>query len=77
MAINRFDVRTQVILDEANDIQTTCLRAQLLPESFRAECGHLLQTYVESRIAYHPSPRGRPRPRESENAEARTRSDSR
>jgi multisubunit Na+/H+ antiporter MnhF subunit len=31
MAVSRFEVRKQLVLDEANAIQTSCLRARLLP----------------------------------------------
>lgn len=52
MAVNRFDSRKQTVLDEVNDLQTTYLRAKLLPERQSANCMKLLEEYVDSRIAY-------------------------
>jgi F0F1-type ATP synthase membrane subunit c/vacuolar-type H+-ATPase subunit K len=53
MSLTRFDVRKQVLLEETNDIQTTYLRAELLPERYRMECKNLLKEYVESRLEYY------------------------
>lgn len=53
MAMNRFDTRKAVLIEEANDIQTTYLRSQLLPERYRVEVGQLLKDYLASRIAYY------------------------
>src|SRR5262245_15194612 len=51
IASSRFDTRRQVLLDEANAIGTTYLRAAMLPEPQRAEVRHLLRDYVDVRIA--------------------------
>lgn len=49
LAASRFDVRRQVLLDEANAIETTYLRAGMLPER-RDEIRGLLREYVDVRI---------------------------
>ena len=49
MAGSRFDTRKQLVLDEANAIETTYLRAKLLPEPFRSEFQDLLRKYVNVR----------------------------
>ncbi len=50
MAASRFEARRQVVLDEANAIGTTYLRAKFLPEPQRAEAEKLLREYVEWRV---------------------------
>lgn len=52
MAMSRFDARKQIVLDEVNDLQTTYLRAHLLPERRGADCMRLLEEYVESRVDF-------------------------
>src|SRR4029077_11356500 len=49
LAAARFDTRRQVILDEANAIGTTYLRAGMLPER-REEIQTLLRNYVNTRL---------------------------
>ncbi len=49
MAASRFDTRKQLVLDEANAIGTTYLRAAMLPER-RDEIRTLLRSYVDSRL---------------------------
>ena len=49
LAAARFDARRQVLLDEANAIGTTYLRAGMLPEQ-RDEIRSLLRTYVDIRL---------------------------
>jgi len=49
MAAGRFDNRRQVLLDEANAIGTTYLRAGMLPER-REEVRALLRDYVDTRL---------------------------
>ncbi len=51
MAGSRFDARKQLLLDEANSIGTTHLRAGLLPEPHRAEVRRLLREYLDVRLA--------------------------
>ncbi len=48
MAASRFDTRRQVVLDEANAIGTTYLRAAMLPERSE-EVRSLLRDYVDTR----------------------------
>ncbi|MCI0639225.1 MAG: hypothetical protein L0Y72_10755 [Gemmataceae bacterium] len=50
MAANRFEERRHVVLDEANAIGTTYLRARLLPEPHRSETAKLLKEYVDVRL---------------------------
>jgi hypothetical protein len=47
MALARFDLRRDAVLNEANAIGTTALRARLLPEPHRTETLKLLQEYVQ------------------------------
>jgi hypothetical protein len=49
MAASRFDTRKQLVLDEANAIGTTYLRAAMLPEQ-RDEIRALLRSYVDARL---------------------------
>lgn len=51
MAANRFDARRMAVLEEANAIGTTYLRARLLPEPERQEVVRLLRKYVDQRVA--------------------------
>ena len=51
LAASRFDLRRQTILDEANAIGTTYLRAAMLPEPQRSESRRLLREYVDVRLA--------------------------
>src|SRR5262250_2229764 len=50
LAAARFDTRRQVLLDEANAIGTTYLRAGMLPER-REDIRTLLRDYVDVRLA--------------------------
>lgn len=49
IAGSRFDTRKQLVLDEANAIETTYLRAKLLPEPFSSDFQDLLHKYVSVR----------------------------
>jgi hypothetical protein len=51
MAASRFDTRRQVVLDEANAIGTTYLRAATLPEPIASETRELLRDYIDARLA--------------------------
>lgn len=51
LSLQRFDTRSQAVVDEANAIGTTSLRAQLLPASVRAEAVAKVQLHVDLRIA--------------------------
>lgn len=50
LAASRFDARRQGVLEEANAIGTTALRAQVLPEPQRSEIQELLREYVDVRV---------------------------
>lgn len=50
LALQRFDSRSQAVVNEANAIGTTYLRAQLLPPSVRPEAQKRLQSYVGLRV---------------------------
>jgi hypothetical protein len=50
MALSRFEARRDAILDEANAIGTTALRARLLPEPQRKEALNILKEYVKIRL---------------------------
>lgn len=49
MAGSRYDARKQLVLDETNAINTTYLRAKLLPKPYRKEFQDLLREYVDAR----------------------------
>jgi hypothetical protein len=49
IAGSRFDDRKKLVIEEANTIGTTYLRAELLPEPHRTEIQTLLREYVEVR----------------------------
>ncbi len=50
MSLSRFEARRDAVLNEANAIGTTALRARLLPEPHRAEVLKLLRDYVAIRL---------------------------
>lgn len=50
MAASRFDARKALTLDEANAIETTYLRAGLMPEPQRTDIRNLLREYVKVRV---------------------------
>jgi hypothetical protein len=50
MALSRFEARRDAVLNEANAIGTTALRARLLPEPHRTESLKLLREYVKIRL---------------------------
>jgi hypothetical protein len=50
MALSRFEARRDAVLNEANAIGTTALRARLLPEPHRSETLKLLREYVQIRL---------------------------
>jgi hypothetical protein len=51
MASDRFDTRRGLVLEEANAMQTTYLRAGYLPEPVSSEIRNLLREYVPLRVA--------------------------
>jgi len=50
MALSRFEARRVAVLNEANAIGTTALRARLLPEPHRTDILKLLKEYVQIRV---------------------------
>jgi len=50
LALQRFDSRNAAVVDEANAIGTTYLRAQLLPSSVSNNAQKLLQIYTDLRV---------------------------
>ena len=50
MSLARYDLRKQLVVEEANAIGTTYLRAQLLPEPYMTEISGLLRQYVDARL---------------------------
>jgi Protein of unknown function (DUF4239) len=55
MVLSRFDLRKQLVVDEANAIGTTSLRAAMLPEPNRSEAQELLRQYTEARLEFSKS----------------------
>ena len=51
LSLQRYDSRTAAVVDEANAIGTTYLRAQLLVSDFDQRAQQLLRDYLEKRIA--------------------------
>jgi hypothetical protein len=52
MGLPRFDERKQLVVDEANSIGTTALRAEALPEPARTKMLALLRQYVDARMEF-------------------------
>src|SRR5271169_3646492 len=52
MAVARFEMRKQLVLEEANAIATSHLRTELLPDAERTEIGNLLREYVAVRLQF-------------------------
>jgi hypothetical protein len=53
MAVSRYEARRDLVVQEANSIDTTARRAQLLPEPQAANLERLLREYVALRIEVH------------------------
>ena len=51
LAVDRYEIRRALVLEEANAIDTAYLRAQLLTEPHRARISALLVAYTDNRIA--------------------------
>jgi hypothetical protein len=56
MAADRRDVKRDLLLDEVNAIETTYLRADLIPEPHRTQARGLLRKYVELRLDAYEHP---------------------
>jgi hypothetical protein len=52
MAVSRFEVRRQLVLDEANAIGTSYLRTELLPAPEGSAIASLLRQYIDVRVQY-------------------------
>ena len=53
MAVERFDLRKALVVDEANAIGTTALRAQYLPAPHNTQAMQLLREYVSVRLEFY------------------------
>ena len=53
MAASRYEMRRSLVLQEANAIGTTYLRASFLPEAHRQDVQDLLRRYVDARIEFY------------------------
>src|SRR5215211_5339780 len=51
LAVTRYENRRDAVVDEANTIGTTYLRAQTLPEPVRSRSLTLLRSYTESAVS--------------------------
>ncbi len=52
MSLTRFDLRKQLVVQEANAIGTASLRAQTLPEPVRSKSQELLAQYADARLKF-------------------------
>jgi hypothetical protein len=52
MAVTRFDLRRQIIIEEANAIGTCSLRTSLLPHPHGDQAARLLRRYLDERIKF-------------------------
>ena len=52
MAVSRFEIRKQLVLEEADAIGTSSLRAELIPAPAGPEISTLLRQYVNLRVQY-------------------------
>ncbi|MCR5877245.1 hypothetical protein [Phenylobacterium sp. J367] len=59
LAVDRFDARRALVLEEADTIGTAYLRAQLLPEPHRAQMSRLLVAYTDNRLVLATARPGR------------------
>jgi hypothetical protein len=53
MAVTRYETRRDLVLQEANSIGTTFLRAALLPEAHKTAVEDILRHYVEARLEFY------------------------
>jgi hypothetical protein len=53
MAMSLFEQRRALLLDEANAIGTTELRAEMLPQPYAGDAKRLLRDYVGVRLSFH------------------------
>ncbi|HKR59068.1 MAG TPA: hypothetical protein VJS64_04990, partial [Pyrinomonadaceae bacterium] len=64
MALSRFDLRKQLVMEESKAIQTAYLRSRLLPEPDKREIAGLLRRYIVARVDFHRAGIDRDRLRE-------------
>jgi hypothetical protein len=69
MAVARFDLRRQLVMDEANAIDTTWHRSQILPAPGNQEFANVLRKYVDQRVLYAAEKDDRRLPEERETGE--------
>jgi hypothetical protein len=62
---SRYDSRIKIVVEEANDIGTAILRADLYPDSIRTPLRAEFQKYVEARVQYFEAGRDLVKVRES------------
>lgn len=55
MVLSRFDLRKELVIEEANAIGTTSLRAEMLAEPSRSKAQELLRQYTEARLEFFKS----------------------
>jgi len=55
MVLSRFELRKQLVVDEADAIGTTSLRAEMLAEPSRSKARELLRQYAEARLEFSKS----------------------
>jgi CDP-diglyceride synthetase len=53
MSITRYETRQKLVLDEANAVGTTYLRAKMLPAPYAAQAADLLRQYVANRLEFY------------------------
>lgn len=53
MAVGRYESRRELVLQEANSIGTTYLRASFLPDAHQAAIENLLRRYVDERLEFY------------------------
>jgi hypothetical protein len=58
LAVDRYDGRRALVLEEANAIGTTYLRAQLLDEPYRSQLSETLRAYTGNRLELAEAPPG-------------------
>lgn len=53
MAVTRYEERRSLVIQEANAVGTTALRAEMLAEPFRSESLNILDHYVDTRLDFY------------------------
>jgi hypothetical protein len=53
MAVSRYDLRKTLVVEEADAISTSYLRAQVLPEPYSHEISRLFEDYVQARLDFY------------------------